>query len=204
MPIRDMLSTLRGLLVISREEGANLGVVSRIYLDTQDRRILGLALSSRFGRKSTRFVPSKDIVAIGRDVVSVSAESAVQKSESGQKPPGRSLKDLQGMWVTTEGGTRLGHLVDIDFSTDDWSISELRLTENKTLRVDPNAINIGQDEIIVPKDYSDRLTTSASKAPGFLARFFGSESVEEAQQTIQRSVKGSEKGKKKGDPDNQS
>jgi sporulation protein YlmC with PRC-barrel domain len=186
MPTRELLSELRGLLVIAREEGANLGVVSGIYFDPEAAKISCLTLGRRKGK--SRVVDATDVISFGRDVVMVSSEVGVKTVEEAGEPRGRSLKDLQGLWVTTHGGERLGTLVDVDVGGEDWSISEIRLADDKRLPVVAGEIVIGRDEILVPKEYAGRVTADHEK-PGFIGRLFGREAVEDAGSAIRRALK---------------
>ena len=86
MPARELLSEFRGVLVISREEGANLGIVSRIYIDPGNAKIACLTL----GRKGNgRYIDPSDIISFGRDVVLVHSEAAVKEAVSG----------IRGRWL---------------------------------------------------------------------------------------------------------
>lgn len=179
-------SELRGFLVVARKEGAQLGHLSAIYVDPVQKRIAALTFRKRWLGGGEYFVPIDAVQTLGRDVVLISSENEVTKIGDGKRPPGRSLKDLQGTWVTTANGKHLGTLVDLDFNTD-WNISDLSLADDRELPIELDALQIG-DEIIVPAEYADRVRSNSEAKPGFLRQLFGSESVDETKRTLKRAL----------------
>lgn len=179
-------SELRGILVVAREEGAQLGSVTGIDVDTETRTIAAIRFRPRgFGRKES-YVQMKDVVAIGRDVAFVNTEEAVV-STAEEPSPGRSLNDLQGVWVTTREGKHLGTVVDLDFDRTSWRIQLLQLANDRLLVVNPDDIRIG-DEIVVPTEYEARVEVLPKEKSGFLGRIFGKESIEDLSKTLRRAV----------------
>lgn len=179
-------SELRGLLVVASDEGAQLGNLSGIYIDPAKKSIAALTFRTRRLGGDEYFVAIGDVKTVGRDVVLISSEAAAQKISDEEKPPGKSLKELQGAWVTTMDGDHLGALVDLDFS-DDWRISELSLANDGEVQVEANDIKIG-DAIIVPVEYAERVRRARESSPGFLRRAFGGESLEDTKQALKRAL----------------
>lgn len=184
----ETASDLQGVLVVAREEGAQLGTVSGVHVDPDKKAISAVVFRARgFGGKSY-FVPTSEIQLVGRDVVLISTEKAAKPAGDGNEIPGKSLKDLQGCWVTTFEGTHVGTLVDIDFSPRDWSFSEITLAEDKHLPIVPGEIKMG-DEILVPPAYLDKVLDSSKEKAGVLGRVLGKETVEDMKNTIKRVMK---------------
>ena len=184
----EYASELRGFPVVSSDEGAVLGTLSTIYINAADRRVAALGYRTRWLRGEEFFVPISDVRKIGRDVVLIASETSAEKITNGvPEPPGRSLKDLQGVWVTTMDGRQLGTLVDVEF-TEDWWISELSLAEDKAISVDAREIKIG-DQIIVPAEYADRVRATRETEPGFLRRVFGGESRDDTKRALRRALR---------------
>jgi len=194
----DRSSDLRGLLVVSKKEGAQLGIVSGIQLDTATKHIAAFRYRrrKRFGGDEF-FVPVDAVDSIGRDVVMISSEELASKQTEAARAPGRSLKDLQGVWVTSLDGRHVGALVDVEFDPDDWGITELILAEDKRLPVDRDEIEIG-DEILVPIAYRERVEEVGEEKPGFLRRAFGGEAIEDMKKALGRALKRTKSEEKAG------
>ena len=174
------------MLVIAREHGAQMGTVASFYIDPGAKKLAGLTVRPRAFAKE-RFVAMKDVLQLGKDVVSISAEEAVVDIPDGFAH--RKLKSLQGLWVTTLGGSHLGALADLDVSQDDWTISELTLTGDRALPVNAAEITIGEDEILVPAAYADLVDESAEEKSGFMERVFGKESIADVNEALSRTMK---------------
>lgn len=189
----ETASGLRGMPVITREEGAQLGRVAGVYVSTETNTISAITIRPGARAGKGGYVPSAQIQLIGKDVVLVSSESALRASGD---VPGRSLKDLQGSWVTTNGGKHVGTLIDLDFSPKSWEISELSLAEDRHLAVTAQEIKIG-DEIIVPPEYVDRVEISEKTRTGILGRLMGEEMVEDVKNTVKRILRRSRSEEKR-------
>ena len=184
-------SELRGVLLVAREEGAQLGTVTGINVNPDSKQIAAIRFRPKTGRKEA-FVLMADVQLIGRDVVLVSSEIAVKPIEDDITAPGKNLEELQGAWVTTTEGKHLGTLVDVDFRPRDWLISELDLSDGKSLEVDPTELRIG-DEVIVPASYAKRVK-EAPKQPGVMSRIFGADTMEQLKGTLTRALRGQDSG----------
>lgn len=187
----ETASDLRGVLVVAREEGAQLGTVSDVYIDTENKLIAAISFRSRGLTGRVHFVLTGEIQLVGRDVILVVSERSAKPLDGAEPPPGKSLRELQGCWVTTLNGKHLGTLVDLDFSPGDWEVSELTLAEDKHLPVTAGEIKIA-DEILVPVSYADRVQKSQKDRTGVLGRVLGTETVADVKKTIQRVLKRSE------------
>lgn len=171
---------------MAREEGAQLGTVTGINIDVETKAISAIRFRPKTGRGQS-FVSMKDVQLVGRDVVLVSSENSVKSISDELEPPGRDLEDLQGCWVTTMEGKHLGSLVDVDFKPNDWLISELTLSDGKSLEVDPNQVKI-HDEILVPADYEQKVK-AAPEQPGVMSRIFGEDTMQRLKGSLQRALR---------------
>lgn len=196
----DHASDLKGLVVMSREEGARLGTVLEILIDTQAKRLAGLTFRTRPIGGEERYVPIKEIQIIGRDMVLVSGEQAAIAVVDSTKSGTKSLKDLQGCAVVTTEGSRLGTLVDLDFDRSDWSISELMLAEERHLAVKPQDLAL-DDDIIIPAALAARVQSSAAPKTGLLGRAFGAQAIQDAREIIARALRRKDRPQK-GDNSN--
>ena len=175
--MNEHASEIRGFPVISRKEGAMLGTVAAIYLDTAANSVAALSYRPRRMSRDRYYVAAQSVQIVGRDIVLIGSESDTTQITDASVPAGQCLKELQGSWVTTSEGKHLGALADVDFSQKDWAITRLILSEDRSLPVDANDIRIG-DEIIVPAEYADRLEVLHESDPGVLRRIFGTEPSE--------------------------
>ena len=65
--------------------------------------------------------------------------------------------------------------MDLEVRRDDWTISELCLSDNRRLPIESATLQLGDDEIIVPASYGDRVFEAPKTGPGFLRRIFTSD-----------------------------
>ena len=183
----ERASELQGLLVVTREEGALLGSLCDVSVDTQAKRIAAFGHRHHRVGGADAFVPVSRILSLGRDLVLVSTEEAVSKVTKATPLPGKSLKDLRGVWVTAMDGRHLGTLLDVEFSPEDWGITQLYLADDKLLAVDCHQIEIG-DEILVPTEYAHLIEDLKEAKPGLLERALGREVVEDTRKILKRAL----------------
>lgn len=189
MEARDRAMELRGALIVSLEEGCQVGNVEKVFVDLQGKKLAGLQVQlGRPNGKSSAFIAGEDIRMVGRDVVLVSSENAVVPVP--ETAPGTDLRLLRGLWVTTIEGRHLGTLVDVKIGPSTTTISGLELSRGNSLPVEPSEITIGDDEIIVPADYATRMKRIRKRGVngGMLSRAFDSEATEELAHAISRVV----------------
>jgi len=190
-------STLKGFGGISREEGADLGTLSAVYFDPENKTVSSFSFRSRRHGSGDYFVPVSEVQLVGRDVILVSTMEARTKVEAKIKPPGMRLNELQGRWVTGMDGKHLGTLVDIDFSQTDWKITELTFADGRHLKVEADEIVIG-DEILVPKEYASRLGPAPEGKKGLIERAFGKEFFENTRNALKRTSRRDKAKNEKG------
>ena len=109
-------SQLLGRLVLDRATTETLGHVAALWVDPKAARVLGLVLRS--GQLpiggALRACAWSQLVAIGQDSVLVDVGPAGDRL---QQPEGAF--DLVGHEVWTDGGNRVGTLVDVEFAPED-------------------------------------------------------------------------------------
>ena len=184
----ESASGLRGTLVVTKQEGSQLGQIAKIYFHPETKKISGVSLRKNLIGEDF-FVDVENIDFIGEDVIFVQNKEAVKPISEMNKPTGNSLKDLQGSWVTTLGGDHVGILVDVEIHPKEWVISELLLSESRRLSIEPAEVTMGQDEVLVPGNYADKVKESDASKRGFIARTFGQEIFDDLSNTIARTVK---------------
>jgi sporulation protein YlmC with PRC-barrel domain len=188
MQKQENTSSLPGMVVIAEKEGAFLGNVSRVFVDTETRQMRGIAFKTRRVFGSLAFVPVSSILKVGRDVVTVQAETDAHDVTDSSPAPGVDLKSMQGHWVTTSTGKHLGRLADLDFEPTTWSITAICLDDGGSLPVTPNDVTFGSDEVIVPAAIAPNLKIS-QETQGVLTRMLGHETGHKVVETVQKAVK---------------
>lgn len=158
MNVRENVSTLQRNLVVSYDDGEQLGHVTNVFFDKPSCRIKGISLSSHFiPGEQERFVDFKAIHRLGKTVVIISNHSALK--DVPKKTSISSLRMLKKTNVVTEEGEHLGELQDVNVVAKSGIISEIMLFGAKKLKVDveKDKISIGPDMIIVPGTYRQRI-----------------------------------------------
>lgn len=174
----NSLSGLRGLVVVSQKEGKLLGKVSHVFIDPKEKKLSGVIAKDEFWSKERLNVPLSEINSFGEDVIFINSETKCKVIKELEDVPGISLKALQGHGVITQDGKDLGKFEDANFNLDTWTVSDLYLSGDKALKVEASEIIIGEDEILVPSNYSSQLKTQTKKHAGILSRFFGEDEKE--------------------------
>ena len=163
---KETRSGLRGVPVITADEGINLGTADSIYLDGETKRLSAIGVKGRRGGE-TRYVNADDITLIGNDVFMVASENAAKPMQDGSVL-GKRLKTMRGMTLITDGGRRLGKLVDFDLDRTGL-LREVHLSENRTLDIVPEEVKLGDDAVIVPAAYEQKIVVSPERE-GLFAR----------------------------------
>ena len=195
MTTRERMTEMRGAVAVAVVEGAQLGSVHRILLDTASLRIVGFSLRHNvLGRES--FVPSEAVTLVGEDVLFVKDRASLAPA-----PPAgvRSLKDLQGLPVATLEGKGLGGLVDLDVEPGRWAVTSLRLSDGTAIPTDGGKVVLGEDTVLVDPELASRGKKEGSPQ-GFLSRMFGAEALEETARVIRRTFGRREAGEDKKQP----
>ncbi len=178
--MQRLLHEIQGMQVISLAEGRILGAVQKVYLNPNKKAVSGMLVRQSGMGRGEGWVEVGDVTQIGEDVLFVTKASAYRA----KAPMGRSLKDLMGMPVMSKDGKLLGSLVDVEVDPK-WRVVELSLSEGRSIQIDPRHAVFGQDTVLLKAGAEQRIRASKSK-PGFLARMFGAQAIEEAADAIAR------------------
>ncbi len=178
------LHEIKGMQVVTLNEGRSMGSIQRVYLNPVKKQVSGLVVREAGLGGQESWIDIKDVDKVGEDVLFISRAGACKA----KSPVGRSLKDLQGMQVTSRDGKILGTLVDVEIG-DEWKIIELELSDKRMLKIDARHTIFGQDAIMVPAGAIGQVRSVGRQKSGFLARVFGIEQVQETAQAISRAEK---------------
>lgn len=179
-------SGIRGLVVVSNKEGKLLGKVSHVFVDPVKKKLSGIVVKDEFWSMSRQYIPMSEIEDLGEDVVFIKAEKSCEKVSDLGDLPGMSIKDLQGKWITTREGKHLGQFLDANFSHGTWGLSELILSDNRVLKVTPDDITLGEDEVMVPKSYADKIVKQPQRKSGIMSLVFGEDTAEQVSKAVNR------------------
>jgi uncharacterized protein YrrD len=115
--------SLKGIAVVSLNEGSQLGRVEEPLFDLAARQLRALEVR---GDDGTFIVPFEQIVSIGSDAVTVTS-SDVTHTPNAERAVGTltGLHDLGKLKVVDDSGTFLGHLSSIEFDEQNGQVTLL-------------------------------------------------------------------------------
>jgi len=159
-----------GLQVFSKRSAVRLGIVTQIWLDVDQRRVVGMTVAERFvpgtpiGIGDTFFMSLDNIDLLGPDAILVDDESILEDILITER-----YTSLINNEVVTESGELLGKVRDCKFEPETGSLQFLIVASIgnpiipasliSTYELDVNEIiAVGRDRIIVTEGMEDRMT----------------------------------------------
>jgi sporulation protein YlmC with PRC-barrel domain len=160
--------TLKGIAVVSLDEGAKLGTVDRALFDPATLQLLAFQIK---GNGQTFIIPWERVQTIGKDAIMVTSSQATQTAASGGAfGHAVDLHALKQLKVVDASGSLIGTLRDLDL--DPTSGRALSLTTHKggllgfggeTTTIEAAAIRgIGTDLITVTEIHTATTAAAAS------------------------------------------
>jgi sporulation protein YlmC with PRC-barrel domain len=114
---------LKGLAVVSLQEGTKLGQVEQPLFDLATRQLGALEVN---GDAGTFVIPFAQLEQIGSDAVTVTSSQVTQTPSTGSALGDlRSLQELGKLKIVDQAGTFLGTLSDLDVDPDTGQITRL-------------------------------------------------------------------------------
>ena len=167
--LRQRVAVL-GLQVFSKRSAVRLGIVTQIWLDVDQRRVVGMTVAERFvpgtpiGIGDTFFMSLDNIDLLGPDAILVDDESILEDILITER-----YTNLINNEVVTESGELLGKVRDFKFEPETGSLQFLIVASIgnpiipasliSTYELDVNEIiAVGRDRIIVTEGMEDRMT----------------------------------------------
>jgi uncharacterized protein YrrD len=157
---------LKGMEVVADREGRLLGSVRKLLFDTKHRLVLGLVFKPR-ALSSERWAKMTSIQRVGEDIVFLSDARAVRE----EAPPGRDLKEMEGLSITSLEGKRLGALDDVVIDTNGWKLVALVLDNGGEIDLGEDSV-LGEDTILMRKGAAEEIHPAESNHGGFFSRMF--------------------------------
>ncbi len=159
-----------GLQVFSKRSAVRLGIVTQIWLDVDQRRVVGMTVAERFvpgtpiGIGDTFFMSLDNVDLLGPDAILVDDESILEDILITER-----YTTLINNEVVTESGELLGKVRDFKFDPETGSLLFLIVASIgnpiipasliSTYELDVNEIiAVGRDRIIVTEGMEDRMT----------------------------------------------
>ncbi|AFY73675.1 hypothetical protein Syn7502_01619 [Synechococcus sp. PCC 7502] len=163
-------AAILGTQVISKSSAKRLGIVTQIWLDVDQRRVMGLSVAERFlpgtaiGIGEDFYMSLERVSLLGEDAILVDDEDVLEDLVASDR-----YTNLMGNEVVTESGELLGKVRDFKFdpATGDLFYLILSAMGNplipavlvSTYELDVNEIiAVGRDRIIVTEGMEERLT----------------------------------------------
>jgi uncharacterized protein YrrD len=151
------LKDLKGMTVISIEDGTKIGTISRVYVDPTEKRVVGISVdpgSSLLEADSTKLIDVSDIRSLGPDALTIEDASKVEGKETNTR--WMDLFDMDRMTndkVVSEGGEHVGGVAAVHFDPQDFTLTAIEVSPGffKTNRLVPidMVTTIGPDMMIV-------------------------------------------------------
>lgn len=148
----------KGTPVISLDTGVTIGKIENVYMDCGSRRLAAISFGSSsmlFGRKGGHVVEVADIHAIGPNAVTLDDARAVHDLVlmDGATRNLIELDQLVKRDVMTDGGARLGHIVELDFDPATFRLLQIRIDDRRRVEelliAGSDILNIGEEIIVV-------------------------------------------------------
>ncbi len=163
-------AAILGTQVISKSTAKRLGIVTQIWLDVDQRRVMGLSVAERFlpgtpiGLGENLYMSLERVSLLGEDAILVDDEDVLEDLISSER-----YTSLIGNEVVTESGELLGKVQDFKFDSANGDLFYLILSSLgnplipaaivSTYELDVNEIiAVGRDRIIVTEGMEERMT----------------------------------------------
>ena len=149
--------TLKGMAVVSIEDGAKLGRITDVLFDTRPPHVAALRVAAD---NQHALIPFGQVHSLGRDAVTVPSRAVAQwaAARAGERLP--NLRDLGKLRVVDEAGTFLGTPRDVEIGPDDGCITQLQVHRGGVLGMGGEShtitaadiISLGDEVLVVRRD----------------------------------------------------
>ena len=145
---------LKGMPVLTLQEGERLGQVRELILDPATRQVVALVLDQRTSGKEEQVVATANVRNVGTTAITVEDRSSLVPLNRIPRfqELARARKPVQGKMVMSESGTRLGQVDDMEVDVETFQIVSLVLKgllgRRRVISAD-RVRTIGADAIVV-------------------------------------------------------
>ena len=148
---------LKGIPVLSIDDGEKLGSVSRAYVDAAQKRIVGFAYNAGGGFLKAESEPKLDadeVHTLGPDALMLDkkvGETGASMSERYSQL--LILDDIGSLPVLSESGISVGQIASVDFDHHSYQLTQIEVSpghfkSNQAILID-QVLTIGRDYVIV-------------------------------------------------------
>ena len=145
---------VQGMVALARQEGAFVGKVDDALFDLQTGMVSGWRVKTGAVFSKSGGVSASDVELLGRDVVVVRAESAIEwvSGSKGKAPDGRAWASAWlGTGVLTRSGAAVGEVKDLIVDDRGDRIYALLLSDGRLVGIDARA-QLGPSAVILESD----------------------------------------------------
>lgn len=167
----ESVSDIKNIPVVSVLEGAMLGLVSRVYVDPEKKRLSGVAFKKKM-LGPRLYVAADAIKRFGRDVVLIDEEAHVFTDGDGQDSLERRFKDLRKTEVATTKGDVIGSVADFEVNAGDGAITRLILADGRSIDLGRMDVSIGSSHVVVRDEQVILIDPIAGKGRGVHSRLY--------------------------------
>ncbi len=155
--------TLKGMAVVSLQEGTRLGRVEQALFDLVARQLRAVEVR---GDSGAFVVPFEQIEHIGSDAITV-ASSQVTQTPAGGSPAGTllGLNELGKLKVVDDTGTFLGTIGAIEFDAVDGHVTQLSAHKGGLLGMGGTTTPIDASAILMVGPELVTVSTAADATP---------------------------------------
>lgn len=132
------VGTLKGMSVINPADGARIGRIEHVLIDTVALQIRSLVLTAAGGRSTFPFASAR----IGPDAVTVENLEPLQIGETTVESVLRSLDELDGMKIVNADGAYLGDARELEINEADGTLTELEAHRGGVLGMGGTSVSI--------------------------------------------------------------
>jgi sporulation protein YlmC with PRC-barrel domain len=156
-------SALKGMAVVSMQEGTKLGRVEQALFDLVGRQLRAVEVRGDVG---TFVVPFEQIERIGSDAITVASSQATQTPTAGS-PTGTllGLHELGKLKVVDDAGTFLGTIDTIEFDPTDGRVSQLSAHKGGVLGIGGATTSVDAAAILMVGAELVTVSTAAEDMP---------------------------------------
>ena len=149
------MSELKGMPVLSLQEGEQLGQVDELIVDPATVQVVALLLDRRTANKEEQVVATVNVRSVGEAAITIEDRGSVVPIS--RIPRFQELARLKqpvlGKMVMSEDGTRMGEVADLEIDLKDFRVTSLVLQGflwKKGAAIPAERIrSIGRDAVIV-------------------------------------------------------
>lgn len=168
------IKKLKGMAVVSIDDGEKFGQIEDIVVDAVERTISAVKIGSGgMLKRDHSWIPFSAVQSVGVDAMMVQNSAALQPSMSASTAGSVDYGRLGSIKVVTEGGDFVGHLLTIHADLSTGRVTEFEvgtggvtgMFQSNTLVSADTVITIGNDIMIVPATVQQQEVAADEPAP---------------------------------------